>query len=716
MEISTGGPVLPRQPIVHAAPLVSVLFVATAAPVPGAERLPPDVGGSGLIVAGAVVLSLLAGIVAGLLFSYARCRRTKGQLSGTVAEPRSAGAVASGTLRELEGIMAAIPDILFTIDPAGNMVRWNKAAETATGLPPEKISGRPVLSFIVEEDRPAVANAMREVLEKGETETEARLLGARGDAVPFHWKGVLLRDERGKVLGITGVGRDVSERRRAEEEQQKLAAIIENSSDMIGIASLDGKILYINPAGQKLVGLDGIEEVRKTTLDQYVMPQHRDLLRDLTRALVSRGSWRGEARVRNFKTGKSIPIELNGFIINDPATGRPLFMGNVSRDITDRKRMEEELLKAQKLESVGILAGGIAHDFNNLLTAILGNITLAKTYAGSASRSYGRLEEAEKASLRARDLTQQLLTFSRGGMPVKRTASIENLVRESAGFALSGARSRCEFSFPGDLPPVFVDPGQIGQVVHNLVVNADQAMADGGTVRVSGETVLLAAGEVPPLKPGQYVRICVADRGVGIPGENLSKIFDPYFTTKRKGNGLGLATAYAIVRKHDGHISVESRVGAGATFHLYLPAAAGTVPEPAREPERPPAGKGKVLVMDDEEMVRGVAADMLAALGYEAAVAEDGAAAVALYREARESGASFDAVIMDLTVPGGMGGKEAIRILREIDPDVRAVVSSGYSNDPVMSEYERYGFLSIVIKPYTAAQLGEALRKVIPPK
>ncbi len=693
-----------------------ILFIASAAPGCGAERLPSDAAGSALIVVGAVVLSLLAGIAGGLLFAYARRRRADARLSGTVVDPGSAEAVASVALRELEGIMAAIPDILFTIDPGANMVRWNKAAENATGLPPEKIAGRPVLSFIVEDDRPAIANAIRDVLEKGETEREARLIGARGEAIPYHWKGVLLRDGRGNVLGITGVGRDVSESRRAAEEQQKLAAIIENSSDMIGIASLDGKILYINRAGQKLVGLDGMEEVRKTTLDQYILPQHKDLMGKLTRVLVSTGKWSGEARVRNFKTGNSIPIELNSFIIGDPATGRPLFMANVSRDITDRKRMEDDLLNARKLESVGILAGGIAHDFNNLLTAILGNITLAKMYAGPESKSYGRLEEAEKASLRAKDLTQQLLTFSRGGMPIKTTASIENLVRESAGFALSGARSRCEFSFPGDLPPVFVDPGQIGQVVRNLVINADQAMADGGTVRVSGETVRLAAGEVPPLKPGVYVRVSVADRGVGIPAENIPKLFDPYFTTKRKGNGLGLATAYAIIRKHDGHISVESSVGAGATFHVYLPASAGKVPEMEREPARPPAGKRRILVMDDEEMVRRVAAGMLAILGYEAAVAEDGAAAVALYREARESGAPFDAVVMDLTVPGGMGGKEAVRILREIDPDVRAVVSSGYSHDPVMSEYERFGFSAIVLKPYTAAQLGEALRKAMLPK
>ncbi len=657
-------------------------------------------GGPGLAVAG-VVLSLLAAAVAGLLVGNARLRRAKARLSGT--------------LHELEGTLAAIPDILFTIDLAGNVVRWNAAAEAATGEAPDRFRGRPASTFFAGDDRPKVAAAIREVLEKGETEAEARLLGPGGVARPYHWKAVLLRDALGNAVGIAGAGRDVSERRQAEEEQRKLAAIIENSSDLIGIAALDGRILYINPAGQRLVGLDGIDDVRKTTLDQYAMPQHAERMKQLAQILVAKGSWRGEARIRNFRTGKSIPVELNSFIIGDPATGRPLFMANVSHDITDRKKMEAELLKAQKLESVGILAGGIAHDFNNLLTAILGNIALARTYAGPESRVYAKLDEAERASLRAKDLTQQLLTFSRGGMPVKTTASIEDLVRESAGFALSGARSRCEFSFPGGLPPVCVDPGQIGQVVNNLVINADQAMPDGGTVRVSGEAAWLGAGEVPPLKPGYYVRISVADQGVGIPAENLPKIFDPYFTTKRKGNGLGLATAYAIVRKHDGHIAVESAAGAGATFHVYLPASEGMVPEASPEPERLPGGKGKILVMDDDEMVRTVAVDMLAALGYETVEAEDGVEAIALYCAARDAGAPFDAVVMDLTVPGGMGGKEAIRIIREIDPDVRAVVSSGYSNDPVMSEHERYGFLAVVAKPYTAAQLGEALRKLLGP-
>ncbi len=696
----------------RAAFAAAALVVVSALPAFGAGGPVRD---AWFVVGAAALLALLVGIAGALLAANARLRRTQKTLSGTVSELRDAEATASAAFRELESVYLAIPDILFTIDLAGNVVQWNAAAEEATGETLQGIRGRPATSFFTEEDRPVAAQAIRDAMEKGRAEMEGRLISRSRGPVPYLWKAVPLKDGHGKIVGVTGVGRDISDVRSAHEEQSKLAAIVENSSDLIGIATLDGRILYLNPAGRKLVGLDSPEDVRKTVLSQYVMPRHADQMRDILTGLFATGSWKGEARVRNFRTGEAIPIELNSFIIRDPRTGKPLFMANVSRDITEHKKMEEELLKAQKLESVGILAGGIAHDFNNLLTAILGNIGLAKALCGPGDRAFARLAEAERATLRARDLTQQLLTFSRGGMPVRKTCAIEGLVREAAAFGLRGARSRCEFSMPADLRPVDVDPGQVSQVIHNLVLNADQAMAGGGTVRVSGENVRLVPGEVAALPAGKYVRISVADGGVGIPPENMSKIFDPYFTTKPKGTGLGLATAYAIVRKHDGHIAAESRPGSGATFHVYLPAAEGAVPAAEARPEPLAQGSGKILLMDDEEMVRRVAEEMLRMLGYDVAVAEDGAAAVALYVEARQSGAPFDAVIMDLTVPGGMGGEEAVRLIREFDPDVKAVVSSGYSNAPVMSEYRRHGFAAIVTKPYSVTQLGEALRKVIPP-
>jgi PAS domain S-box-containing protein len=387
--------------------------------------------------------------------------------------------------------------------------------------------------------------------------------------------------------------------------------------------------------------------------------------------------------------------------------------GNVSggvlafRDNTEKRKIEERLRNAQKLEAIGVLAGGIAHDFNNLLSAVIGNISLAKAKRDDSSPE--RLEEIEKASLRAKSLAQQLLTFSSGGMPVRKTISIVDLSKQSAVFVTRGSSVRCEFDFPADLWPVSGDEGQLSQVIHNLVINAMQAMADGGVIRLSAENVLAGAVFRGAAFEGNMVKLSVADEGGGIPSEVIPKIFDPYFTTKEQGSGLGLATAYSVVRRHGGEIDVESKAGRGATFHVYLPAS----DEPIEDLGTPTAdstnGKGNILVMDDEDYIRRLAAEMLGHLGYEVTCAADGAEAAELYRTFKRSGRPFDAVILDLTVPGGIGGKDAVAILRQIDPGVVAIVSSGYSNDPILADPGKFGFSGIVAKPYTLRVLSEAV-------
>jgi two-component system cell cycle sensor histidine kinase/response regulator CckA len=402
-------------------------------------------------------------------------------------------------------------------------------------------------------------------------------------------------------------------------------------------------------------------------------------------------------------------VEINAVVLN--WKGRPATLNFLS-DITKRKRMEEDISKIQKLESIGILAGGIAHDFNNILTAILGNVSLAKIY-DLQSNVQERLTEAEKACMQAKELTQQLLTFSRGGAPVKKVTSIAHLLSDSAIFASSGSNARCECSIPDDLWAAEVDEGQISQVVNNLVINAEQAMPGGGVIKVSAENIFLSES-VLPLEDGNYVKISVEDQGVGIPEQHLQRIFDPYFTTKQKGSGLGLATSYSIIRNHDGHIVVESILGVGTTFHIYLPASSEeAVTREKMEEEIPVMGKGNILVMDDEEFIRELVGDMLVNIGYEATTVSDGAEAVELYKEAKESGRPFDAVIMDLTVPGGMGGREALRRIMEIDPEIKAIVSSGYSNDPIMADFGKYGFSGVIAKPYKTGELSEVLYKVM---
>ncbi|MBM4142379.1 MAG: response regulator [Lentisphaerae bacterium] len=389
----------------------------------------------------------------------------------------------------------------------------------------------------------------------------------------------------------------------------------------------------------------------------------------------------------------------------------------------ERHRMQQQILEArereqnmriEKLESLGVLAGGIAHDFNNLLMGILGNISLARSAPDHQRAEL--LNEAENAAARATSLTRQLLTFARGGVPIKRVTALSGVLEDAVSFALRGSDVRAQIELAQDLRAVEVDVGQIAQVVGNIVLNADQAMPQGGTIRVCAENAAVTARDGLPLSPGAYVRITFADQGPGIPEEHLTRIFDPYFTTKQKGSGLGLATAFSIVHRHGGTITAVSTLGCGATFSVYLPASsAAAVAEPPAGTPRPARG-GRLLVMDDEEAVRRLAKRYLERLHFEVTVAADGAAALEAYRVAMAERRPFGAVIADLTVAGGMGGREFMQRLRAIDPQARAIVSSGYCDDPVMSNPREHGFCGVVPKPYRMAELERVLAEVLEDK
>ena len=515
-----------------------------------------------------------------------------------------------------------------------------------------------------------------------------------------------------KLVNLKERGKLEAARKKSEKEQQIFMSLVENSTDLIGIASLDGKVFYLNPAGRKLVGLVGPEAAGKTRIQDYSQEEDLPTLQKMVGSLQKKGTWRGEARIRHFKTGMPVPVEMHAFVIRDAKTGQPIAVATINRDISVRKKMEEDMARSEKLDSIGVLAGGIAHDFNNLLTAIFGNITLAKMYANREGEVYKRLEESEKAALRAKDLTQQLLTYSKGGAPVKKTISIGDLATESACFALRGSNVKCEFSFPDDLWPVEADEGQLSQAVNNLIINAAHAMPEGGAIQVYGANVSGDRNGLPPMK-GNHVLISIMDHGIGIPQEHLSKIFDPYFTTKRKGSGLGLSTTYSIIKNHGGYLAVESELGIGTTFHIHLPAAAGAGASPKAEEGRFVSRRRRILVMDDEEAVLDVAREMLESFGYSVTLARDGTEAVTIYQQAMASGEPLDSVLMDLTIPGGMGGQEAIKKLLEIDPGVKAIVCSGYSNDLVMSSYRAYGFRGVIRKPYSLKQLSDTISDVL---
>lgn len=383
----------------------------------------------------------------------------------------------------------------------------------------------------------------------------------------------------------------------------------------------------------------------------------------------------------------------------------------LKKDVSEKRRLEEDVIKGQKLESLGVLAGGIAHDFNNLLTAILGNISLAKLHVDSGGKAYERIQAASKAASRAQGLTRQLLTFSKGGQPVKRVGSISDLLKECTTFVLRGSNVASEFQIPTDLWCVEMDEAQISQVINNVVINAAQAMPDGGIVRLRAENVFVREGNRLSLGKGRYVRVSIVDSGLGIPRDQIPKVFDPYFTTKQKGTGLGLATAYSIIRKHDGLITVDSKPGRGTTFHFLLPAAIEKASAQSSLVDKVCQGKGRILVMDDEETIRDLAFELLTSSGFEVCLAKDGTEALAIYRQAIEASRTFDAVIMDLTIPGGMGGKETVRHLLAIDPGATVIVSSGYFNDPIMSDYASFGFKGVLPKPYDVNQLTAVLER-----
>ena len=384
-------------------------------------------------------------------------------------------------------------------------------------------------------------------------------------------------------------------------------------------------------------------------------------------------------------------------------------------DVTDRRKYEEDRLKMDKLESLGVLAGGIAHDFNNIITGILGNISLARIYLDASHKSSRPLGAAEKASQRAAELAHQLLTFARGGLPIKKTITLQHIINECVSFNLLGSNVQGIVDIPDSLYAVEADEGQISQAFGNIIMNGVQAMPGGGALEIHGENVTLGDKNGMALPPGNYVKIEFIDKGCGIAVENRKKIFDPYFTTKAKGTGLGLSSAYSIIIRHGGFIDLHSVVGAGTTFTCYLPSTGEILPEQRADRESQDISapvSGTILVMDDEEMILDIAAEILDYLGYQATTCTRGEEAVALYKSAKESGSPFYAVIMDLTIPGGMGGKEAAEKILEIDPDACLIVSSGYSVDPVMAHYRSYGFRGAVGKPYEAKEIAHVLSAV----
>lgn len=583
---------------------------------------------------------------------------------------------------------------------------------------------------------------------------ENELLSKEGKTIPVSYSCSVIYDEAGEVTGVVYVLHDITQRKRNEKALQQAyeelekrvhertvelaeannSLLLENTErkqaeealrkseehfrqivELLPVAVIiygEEQVVFANSAAANLVQENHAQDLISTSLTEYLEPEDvEEFTQQLQQVKGNEKQTKLYAKI-DLGRGRTIDAEL----IMTPFT----YQGSqtvliVIYDLTRRKNMEEEIFKVDKLESIGMLAGGIAHDFNNYLATLLGNISMIRIHQDKPEKIQQKLQNMEKATLRAKELTHQLFVFAKGGAPVKKTISASSLINDIISFTLCGSNVRSYIKTAEELHTVEIDEGQISQVLNNIIINAVQSMPEGGNLWVTAENVVIEANgkdHLVPLPAGNYVRIAVTDEGSGISRELLPKIFDPFFTTKPGGSGLGLATSYSIVKNHGGYLTVQSEEGIGSTFYIYLPASrkSGILDVKYSDTLN---GSGKILVMDDEESVRKITGEMLSFLGYETHFAKDGREALQIFANAHHAGSPFDLVMMDLTVPGGMGGKSTIKELQRLDPSVKAIVFSGYSDDPVMAQYESYGFKGIIKKPFTTEELSNVVYGVI---
>jgi PAS domain S-box-containing protein len=541
-----------------------------------------------------------------------------------------------------------------------------------------------------------------------------------GSIVWVRCRGFVIRNENGKPIRMLGVHTNLTPQKQAEEKFQKSDLRFKKYFELglIGmvITSPEKGFVELNDTFCDMLGYSR-DELVMLSWPELTHPD--DLELDLAKFnQVLSGETEGYSIEKRFiRKDGAILFTVISIKALRKADGSVDYIVALVHDISERIKATEESVKIKKIESVGILAGGIAHDFNNILAAIIGNLELAEIYTQSTNEAYTYLKESKKASIRARDLTRQLLTFAKGGDPVKQTSSIGEIITDSANFVLHGSAVICDYNITENLWQVDVDTGQIGQVIQNIIINACHAMPEGGVVEVCCENIRDITKETLLLPLQKYIKITIADSGSGIAEKCIDKIFDPYFSTKKEGSGLGLAICHSIIRKHGGTISVQSEVNNGTTFIIYLPASCKTSQD-LSSPKQiffEAEHKATIMVMDDDSMVRDMSKQMLELFGHEVLLVENGNEAIELYAEYINNNSSIDITIMDLTIPGEMGGKDAVQEILKLNPDAKVIVASGYSNDPVIAHYQEYGFKGSIAKPFQLAELNELVNTVLGP-
>ncbi len=629
--------------------------------------------------------------------------------------------------RRFRGVLDSLPVVIAFVDSGRRLLFSNKAFEERFSPNKAPLSGKLLEEALDHE----VCLKISPNIEKA----------FRGEGVAFELNSGDLNkgEDTGRMLrisciphadptggyGFIALGTDITELKKVEEALRQSEEWFRNLAEHIpGISiqgyNTSGEVVYWNKESVTLFGYSADEALAKKLVDLIVPP---DLEPMFERIL--------EAGKKVCKSGEIIPsgelvlLDRQGRNVPVLSThtavvieGREPLLFCINFDMSDRKRIEEELLNAKKLEAIGILAGGIAHDFNNLLFVILGNLSMAQMKLSGEDPAFRHFAEAEKACLRAKDLTQKFITFSSGGGPLKNRVSIGEMVENAVSLVLSGSNIGSELNITRDLLKADIDEDQMRQVLTGIIANSKEAMPKGGTLYVNAKNIDIS--KTGPLRSGQYVKIVIRDEGTGIPEENLAKIFDPYFSTKyrgsQKGMGFGLAIAHSVIKRHNGNIKVESRFGEGTTVTIIIPASTATDIAHQVSSGIGHPGRKKVLIMDDEEMLVDLLKTMVEHLGFEAGVAMHGEQAVEMYADSMENDQKWDVLILDLTVKGGMGGRDTLKKLLYLDPEVKAIVSSGYSSDPIMSDFMSYGFKDILSKPYALDQLKNVLNRVLSSK
>lgn len=627
-----------------------------------------------------------------------------------------------GTIEDLglyRALVRACPDAVIITDLEGTITEASdKALMLHGGNAIKDLIGKKAFDLIAPEDRDRAADNLRRTLATGYVDNvEYRLVRKDGTWFTGELNASVVRDRDGNPAAFIAATRDVTESRKTvqtlHDREEMYHSLFNRAVDAIFTVAIrddgmPGTIMEANEAACRNLGYSR-EELQSKTLEDLDDMENLPEKQACMHQLQTTGTTFFETHVLR-KDGTKIPVEVNAQVMR---MGANTMILTIARDMTDRKRVEAEIRRSDKLESLGTLAGGIAHDFNNFLTGIVGNLSLV---LGNKDNLQGETEHIRKAmdvAMRARSLTKQLLTFSAGGAPVMKTGSIADIVVDMVEIAMSGSNIKCDLDIASGTWLVDMDEGQIAQVVSNLVINARQSMKKGGIIQIEVKNEVIEEGRFPEISAGRFVCIRVTDHGEGIPPENLLRIFDPYFSTKSFGYGLGLAASLSIVKNHGGYIDVESQVGEGATFRVYLPASGKKKVAEKSTPSVPSLESRKILVMDDNRIVCEVCAKMLSRLGGEVIVTTDGRQALNAASEVVRQGNRIDLAILDLTIPGETGGQEVFQELKKIDPVIKGIVSSGYYTSNVMSNFRKHGFSGVLHKPYLFEDLCEVLNTVL---